>query len=185
MLPPGAKITTDVLWLGTLIFAVLDALVVAILAWRIKRGTFRRIQWVLGITSFLFWSALWAWGLATFWESIYRYVFPAWAHWMIPPVFGLLYAGISLLLRWLALRWRGNAVVNFCLLGGLWGLITHLIAVSIGIVTKPPALQGAAPAAAVIFAIFEFMFYWCVILSLAVFMQHGWWKMRGMSERVT
>jgi hypothetical protein len=184
MLPPGAKITTDVLWMGTLIFAVLDAVFVSILAWRINRGTFRRFKWALGLTSMLFWSALWTWGLATFWDSIYRYVFPAWAHWMIPPIFGLLYAGIGLFIRWLALRNRGNAVVNFCLLGGLWGMLTHVFAVSIGIVSKPPALQGAAPAAAVIFAIFEFMFYWCVVLSLAVFLQHGWRKMRGMTEKV-
>ena len=184
MLPPGVKITTDVLWRGTLIFAVLDAVFVSVLAWRINRGTFRRIQWTLVITSAIFWSALWTWGLATFWDSIYRYVFPAWAHWLIPPIFGLLYAGISLLMRCLAVRLRGNAVVNFCLLGGLWGLLTHVLAVSIGIVSKPPALQGAAPAAAVIFAIFEFIFYWCVILSLAVLLDHAWRKMRDQSEKV-
>jgi hypothetical protein len=184
MLPPGVKITTDVLWLGTLIFAVMDAAFVSVLAWRINRATFRRFRWALSLTSLLFWSALWTWGLATFWDSIYRYVFPAWAHWLIPPVFGLLYAGISLLLRWLALRWRGNAVVNFCLLGGVWGLLTHVYAVSIGIVSKPPPLQGAAPAAAVIFAVFEFMFYWCVILSVAVMLGFGWRRMRCMFVKV-
>ena len=60
-------------------------------------------------------------------------------------------------------------------------MITHLFAVSLGIVSKPPALQGAAPVAAVVIAIFEFMFYWCVILSVAVFLYHGWRKMRHLS----
>ena len=49
--------------------------------------------------------------------------------------------------------------MRFCLFGGLWGMMTHLFAVSIGIVCKPPVLQGAAPVVAVVMAIFEFMFY--------------------------
>ncbi len=181
MLPPGVKITTDVLWLGTLIFAGIDAVFIPILAWRINPALFRRIKWALGITTAIFWSSLWTWGLVNFWDSVYRYVFPSWAHWIIPPIFGLLYAAISFLFWWLALRLRGNAVVTFCLFGGLWGLITHLFAVSIGIVSKPPALQGAAPVAAVVFAIFEFMLYWCVILSIAALLHLGWRKMRHLS----
>ena len=178
MLPPGSKITTDTLWLGTLIFAALDLVFIAILAWRIKPAAFRRFKWILVITAAIFWCALWTWGFANFWESVYRYVFPAWAHWFIPPAFGLLYAGICLLIWGLALRLHGRAVVNFCLLGGLWGMITHLLAVSIGIVSKPPPLQGAAPAAAVIIAIFEFMFYWCIILSLTALLFDCWQKWR-------
>jgi hypothetical protein len=181
MLPPGSKITTETLWLGMIFFAAVDAVFIPILAWRINPATFRRIKWILVITAAIFWSSLWTWGLVTFWGSIYHYVFPAWAHWFIPPTFGLLYAGICLLFWWAALRLRGNAVANFCLLGGLWGMITHLFAVSIGIVNKPPALQGAAPAAAVIIAIFEFMFYWCIILTVAVLLQQGWRKLRHVS----
>jgi hypothetical protein len=151
------------------------------LAWRIKAATFRRFKWALGITTAIFWSSLWTWGLANFWDSAYRYVFPSWAHWIIPPIFGLLYTGISLLFWWLALHLRGNAVVNFCLFGGLWGMITHLFAVSIGIVSKPPVLQGAAPVAAVSIAIFEFMFYWCIILSVATLLHHFWQRLRKVS----
>jgi hypothetical protein len=178
MLPLGSKITSETLWLGTFIFAAIDTVFIPILAWRINPATFRRFKWALVVTTTIFWCALWTWGLVTFWDSIYHYVFPAWAHWLIPPTFGLLYAGICLLFWWLALRLPGNAVANFCLLGGLWGMITHLFAVSIGIVNKPPVLQGAAPAAAVIFAIFEFMLYWCIILSVAVLLHHGWRKLR-------
>jgi hypothetical protein len=181
MLPLGSKITSETLWLGTFIFAAIDAEFISILAWRINPVTFRRFKWALGITTAIFWCALWTWGLVIFWDSIYRYVFPVWAHWLIPPTFGLLYAGICLLFWWLALRLPGNAVANFWFLGGLWGMITHLFAVSIGIVNKPPVLQGAAPTAAVIFAIFEFMLYWCIILSVAVLLHHGWRKLRHVS----
>ena len=180
MLPLGSKITSETLWLGTFIFAAIDAVFIPILAWRINPATFRRIKWTLAIMTAIFWSSLWTWGLVNFWDSIYHYVFPAWAHWFIPPTFGLLYAGICLLFWWLALRLPGNAVANFCLLGGLWGMITHLFAVAIGIVNKPPVLQSAAPAAAVIIAIFEFMFYWCIILSVATLLHHCWQRLRNV-----
>jgi len=62
----------------------------------------------------------------------------------------------------------GNPVVSFCLLGGLWGMITHMWAVYLGIVDKPPILQGVAAAAAVVVAVFEYVFYWSVVLVLAV-----------------
>ncbi len=174
MLPIGSKITSETLWIGTFIFAVIDAVFIPILAWRIKTAAFRPIKWLLVVTAGIFWSILWTWGLVTFWDSVYHYIFPTWTHWWIPPTFGLLYAGICLLFWWLAVRLRGNAVVTFCLLGGLWGMIMHLFAVSIGIVSKPPVLRGAAPAAAVIFAIFEFMLYWCIILTVAQLLHHSW-----------
>jgi hypothetical protein len=75
---------------------------------------------------------------------------------------------------WLALRLPGNAVVNFCLLGGLWGMITHIWAVARGLVEKPPMLQGVNPVAAVVIAGFEFMFYWCIMLSIASLLLRGW-----------
>jgi hypothetical protein len=120
MLPPGSKITSAT-WMGTLYVAAIDAVFIPILAWRIKPITFHRFKWALGITTAIFWSIIWTWGLANFWDSVYHYVFPAWAYWLIPPTFGLLYASISLLFWWLAVQLRGNAVMNFCLLGGLWG----------------------------------------------------------------
>src|SRR5574341_2154410 len=38
----------------------------------------------------------------------------------------------------------------------------------------PPALQGANPVAAVVIAIFEFIFYWCIILGVAALWDYGW-----------
>jgi hypothetical protein len=184
MLPPGFKITTEMLWSGTLIFAVIDVLFIPILAWRIHPVTFRRFKWTLAVMTAIFWGSLWNWVLANFWDSVYHYVFPAWARWFIPPVYGLLFAGVGLLFWRLALRLRRNAAATFCLLWGVWGMITHLFAVSVGIVDRPPVLQGAAPAAAVIIAIFEFIFYGCVILSLAVLLHLGWRKMRPLPGSV-
>jgi hypothetical protein len=181
MFPPGFKATSEMLWLGTLIFAVIDAAFVPNLAWRIKAATFRQIKWTLVTATAIFWSAIWTWALFNFWDSVYQYMFPAWARRLIPPAYGLLFAGVGLLFWWLALRLQGNPVVNFCLLGGLWGMMTHLWAVYWGIVDKPPVLQSVAPVSAVIVAVFEFMFYWCIILSVAVLSHQGLRRLRSIS----
>lgn len=178
MIPPGFQITTEILWQGAIIFAGIDIVFIPLLIWRIKPATFRRFKWTLVGVMAIYWGALWTWVLVNFWDPVYHYVFPAWARWFIPPIYGVLFAGVSLLFWWLALRLRGNPVLNFCLLGGLWGMLTHLMAVSLGIVSRPPVLQGAAPEAAVIIAIFEFMFYWCVILSVTTFVDYLWRKLR-------
>src|SRR5574341_1546938 len=107
------------------------------------------------------------WVLASFWDSVYHYLFPAWARPFLPFFFGLLSAAMALGFWWGATRLSINPILTFCLFGGLWGMVTHLWAVYRGIVNKPPALQGANPVAAVVIAIFEFIFYWCLILGLA------------------
>ena len=179
-LPLDYKITSETLWWGAFILAAIDTVFVTIVAWRTKPATFRHVKWLLVIMTAIFFCSLWAWGLTNFWDSVYSYVFPSWAHWIIPPIFGLLYAGISLLFWWFSVHIRGNPVVSFCLFGGFWGMITHLFAVSIGIVSKPPVLQGAAPVSAVVFAIFEFMFYWCVILSVTTLLNYFWQRFRKL-----
>ena len=167
------KVTTEVLWRGTLIFAVVDTLYVAVLTRQIKAETFRQIKWPLVITTGIFWLllllTLMSW---LFWEPVYHYVFPAWARWFIPPVYGLLFAATGYLFWWLASRLPGNPIVYWCLLGGLWGMITHSWAIYRGILDKVPMLQGASPIATVVLPIFEFAFYYCVILSLAAAYQH-------------
>lgn len=183
MIPPDFKITTEILYRGALIFAVMDVVFIPILAWRIKPEVFRRIKWALAGVTAIYWCALWAWVLDNFWNPVYHYVFPTWSRWFIPPTYGLLFAGVCLFFWWLALRLHGNPVLNFCLLGGLWGMITHLMAISLGILSKPPVLQGAAPEAAVIIAIFEFMFYWCVILSVTALVHLIWRKLRPGSHK--
>ena len=171
MIPEGAKITTQVLIWGTLMFAILDAVLIPLLAWRIRNETFKHMKVPLLIVTGVFWFGMWMWMATGFWEQVYKFVFPGWARWVIPPVYGLLFTGVGLLFHWLAIKMGGRYSLNFILLGGLWGMCTHLLAVSLGIVTKPPPLQGASPVMAVVIAIFEFMFYWCIITLIATGVQ--------------
>ncbi|MEN6435861.1 MAG: hypothetical protein ABFD58_08600, partial [Anaerolineaceae bacterium] len=79
MFPPGFKITTDLLWKGGVAFAAIDLFFVPLLAWLVKPARLVRLKWNLVIVSAIFWFALWASMLAIFWETVYQYVFPAWA----------------------------------------------------------------------------------------------------------
>ncbi|MDL1943606.1 hypothetical protein FBQ99_14830 [Chloroflexi bacterium CFX2] len=168
------KITTEMLWQGALLFAILDAILLPILLWRIKPATFRQMRKELMAITAIFWCSLWFWVIRSFWETVYHYFFPEWSRWLIP----FLQAGLTTLVAMLAWRLTAKArvhpVLGYCLIGGLWGVITHLWAVHRGIVEKPAMLQGALPAAAVIIAFFEFIFYWCVIIIIAVLVHTSW-----------
>jgi hypothetical protein len=163
-----AHVTSPVLWRGVLIAVPIDVAFVSVLAWRVKLARFRRLKWPLAATTAVFFAAIW--GIVAcgyFWQPVYHYFFPEWSRWVLPPLYGLLFGCASLVSWWLALRLHGNAVVSFCLAIGLSGMLGHIWAAYRGLLDKPPMLQGASPVAAVVFSGFEFMFYSCVILSLA------------------
>ncbi len=181
-LPPDAKLTSEMLWRGALVFALIDLGFVPLLAWRIQPLRFRQLKWMLVVGTAIFWSLLWTWVLDWAWDSVYSYVFPNWLRTWLPLAQGLHFALIAVIFWSIALHFS-SPVVGFCLLGGLWGMVTHLWAIYWGIVDKPPMLQGVSPTAAVVIAIFEFMFYWCVILSLALLLWHGWHWLKSLRRK--
>lgn len=163
----NAKLTTEALLRAALVFALIDLAVVPFLNWRLQPARFRQLKWPLVLTAAIFWYALWTWALDWAWEPVYRYVFVDWLREWLPLIQSAHFAVITLVFWWSASRLTKCSVAVFCLLGGFWGMVTHTWAVYLGIVDKPPLLQGASSVAAVIFAIFEFMFYWCLILIVA------------------
>ena len=166
------KVTTEVLWRGALLFVIIDAVFVPVLIRLVKPAEFLKMKWRLASTMGIFFCALFGIVASTiFWDSVYSYVFPLWSRWIIPPVYGLLFASYGLLVWKISTKLPANSIFNFILFGGLWGIITHIWAVYRGIVEKPPMLQGASPIAAVVIAAFEFIFYWCVCISLAYIAQ--------------
>lgn len=166
------KVTTEILWEGALLFALTDVIFIAILHRLIKFSDFYKMKWRLVVFIGLFFCTLFGViASSIFWDSVYCYVFPAEARWIIPPVYGLLFAFYGLFVWWLSSLLRKNTILWFCLFGGLWGIITHIWAIYRGILEKPPMLQGANPLAAVTIAAFEFIFYWCVCLSFTFLIQ--------------
>jgi hypothetical protein len=165
--PTPIKVTSLLLWKATLIFAVGDAALMLFLTHRIKPKSFPSLKWRLTIIAGLFWGLVWLLMSVFFWEPVYHYVFPLWTRWLIPPLYGILFAGVGLLLWWLSLRLPGHSVLNYFIFGGLVGSLTHLWAIHRGILNKPPLLQGVSSVSALVLPFFEFIFYWSIILGLA------------------
>lgn len=171
-MPTDLKITTAMLYQGTLLFALLDTVCVPLLLWCVQRKAFARLKWELVLSAALVWFGIWSWAIGNFWETVYVYVFPAWARIGVPPLaFGI--AGLVALGLWAAaMRFRGQSVLVYFLCGAALGSLSHAWALTRGLMTRPPMLQGASPLGALILAFFEYLFYWCVILTLAVVL--GW-----------
>jgi hypothetical protein len=162
------KVTSEILWKGALFFGLIDLFFVSLIVKFIKPDKLFKMKWRLVIVMTIFFCVLFG-AIASifFWDTVYSYVFPLWFRWIIAPVYGLLFAIAGLLCWWIAFSIYGNPVLIFCLLGGLWGIITHILAIMRGILDKPPMLQGAGPASALTIAALEFIFYWCVCLTIA------------------
>jgi hypothetical protein len=163
----GIKVTTEILLKGAFIFALIDIIFVGILTKFIKHGDLFKMKWKLVIIMAIFFCLLFGSIVSIlFWDSVYSYVFPAWARWIIPPLYGSLFSVVGLFFWWIASRITKSQVIIFCLFGGLWGVITHILAIHRGILDKPPMLIGASPVAALTIAAFEFIFYWCICLAI-------------------
>jgi hypothetical protein len=131
------------------------------------------MKWTLVIVMALFFTFLFGFITSSlFWDTVYSYVFPLWARWIIPPLYGLLFSMVGLFFWRIATHSPTSQVIIFCSLGGLWGVITHILAIYRGILDKPPMLTGANPFAALTIAAFEYIFYWCICLTIAVLIQN-------------
>ena len=181
-MPDDFKITTDLLYKGALVFALLDAIYIPLLTWRVGEETFRRLKWNLIVAAAVVWFGIWSWAIGNFWETVYVYVFPTWAQTQVPWIAFFSAGAVAFLFWTLAFRTKAKAVLVYCLLSGLLGSLTHFWAVTRGIVTKPPMLQGASPLGAVTIAFFEYIFYWCVILTLAALADRVQTAVRGRSS---
>lgn len=164
------KLTSELLWNAALVTALIDVVVVSLLAWRVSWKHLSRAKWTIVAVAAVVFAGLWA-ALASgyYWEECYRHVFPAWSRWLLPFYMGTLFGAGALLCRWLALRMPGNPVANFCFLGGLTSLPGHAWGIyGRDMLEKCAMLRGVSPAAALAFGVFEFIFYWGAILAIAV-----------------
>ena len=166
IIPDDIKVTSDILWKSAMIFALIDAVLIGILRKLVKPDDLFRMKWRLVFFMALFFCILFGSVVSIiFWDPVYSYVFPPRMRWIIPPAYGLLFSAVGLFFWWLAFHLPANPIVNFCILGGLWGLASHILAILRGILEKPPMLQGASPISALTIAAFEFIFYWSICLG--------------------
>jgi hypothetical protein len=161
-------LTPDLMYRAAVVVALVDAGFAGLLWWRIGPEGLRRAKWTMAVVAGLFWFAMWAWVHTIFWERVYSHVFPEWARWVVPPVYGAGFAALALGWRFLALRAGRWAVPAWVALWGLTGALTHTYAAyARGLLEKSPMLQHLTPASAIVFATFEFGFYGCAMLLVA------------------
>ena len=161
------RVTTSLLWRATLFFSIILAALMPLVLKATSRERFETLKRHVVGAAFFVWLAIWSVMVVNYWHDVYAYFFPAWLRWCLPLFMATGFAAASLLLWHLARRCRRWPAVVFVLLGAMLGPLTHLWAVLRGIVSKPPLLQGASPAAAVTVSAPEFAIYFIIILGLA------------------
>lgn len=174
-------LSSSLFWGCALAAALADSAFIALLNWRVGAQRFRELRWLLAIAAALFWGVFGLTLVQIFWESYYRFFYPTDFN---PAIFLALICGLygafALLFHWLALRLPGNPLLTFCLLTGVESLLEHLWGFYGLKVLEVPMLRAASPISILAFAFPEYIFYWCVIISLAALMHGGWrqWKNR-------
>jgi hypothetical protein len=155
------------MWRITFITVLIDTPLLIFAARWVSPDLFRKLKWYLVGATVLIYAAIWGtFGSVFFWDAVYKAIFPVWSRWLLPLGFGLLY-GVLALAFWrvsiLAARWQ---VVWFILLGGMMSLVGHSIGISRGLF-QVPMLAETNIASALAFGVFEFVFYWCVIVGIS------------------
>jgi len=162
------SLTSSLMWSAAAVTALIDAPLLALLAWRISPQLFRSLKWHLVGSAFLVFALIWGtFGSVLYWDEVYSAIFPAWFRWLLPLIYGSLFGAVALGFWRLSLFAASRQVVWFCLLGGLVSLVGHSIGASRGLM-QVPLLAGTSIASAFTFGIFEFIFYFCIIVGLAV-----------------
>jgi hypothetical protein len=173
MPPSQIRLTSDVLWAAAIFAALIDAIFVYLLTRLVPPERFRRLFWPVGAVGAVFWGLMWTWAMWGWaWEPVYSHVFPAWSRYVVPWAYGLIFGAVALGFWALAVRCR-EPVVVFCVLGGLVSLPGHLIGAARGLF-KVPMLQDVSIVSGLTFGIFEFAFYFAVILTVAAVVRAGW-----------
>jgi hypothetical protein len=165
-------LTPDLMYRASVVVALVVVAFAALLAWRVGADGVRRARRTIPAVAGVFWFGVWLAMAVVFWDRVYGHVFAGWARWVIPPVYGLGFAGVAAGWRWIALRTGRLAVPVFVALWGATGALTHAYAIfGRGLLEKPPMLQHLTPASAIVFATFEFGCYGCVILTASSILQ--------------
>jgi hypothetical protein len=160
--------TSRVLWRATIIATLIDVPLLFLVARWISSELFYKLKWYLVGAAFVVYAVLWGtFGSVYYWDAVYKVIFPAWFRWLLPLVYGLLFGALALAF-WrvsiLMTRWQ---VIWFSLFGGLMSILGHSIGISLGLL-RVPLLAEVSVISALMFGVFEFIFYWCLIVSLSV-----------------
>jgi hypothetical protein len=164
-----SRITSKLFWNATTITIIIDILLILLIVRLVSPELFTKLKWFLSFSAFFVYSLIWLiFGSYMFWDEAYGLIFPSWSRWLLPLGFGLLYGLLALAFWYISKyisRWQP---VCFVILGGLMSLVGHGVGISRGLF-QIPLLANASAISMLTFGIFEFIFYWCSIICLSLF----------------
>jgi hypothetical protein len=165
----ASQITSKLFWNATFVTIIIDILLILIIMRLVSPELFKNIKWFLSVSAFFVYAIIWLiFGSYMFWDVAYRLIFPSWSRWLLPLGFGFLY-GLLALAFWYISKYIGRwQSVCFVILGGFMSLVGHSVGISRGLF-QIPLLANASAVSMLTFGIFEFVFYWCAIIYLSLF----------------
>ena len=165
-------LTSRHVWQSTLICGGLGIALLVPLVVIFRADAAFATPWPATCISALFWGTVAMIVVPRFWTLYYQYLYPTWMR-SLTPLDLLLYGAIGLGMWALATRLPGPAVLNFVLLGGVEGIIEHVIGIyGLRILERVPWLQGLTAAPILIFSFFEYILYWALVAWLALGLVH-------------
>ena len=162
------RVTSELLWRATFVALLIDLPLLGLVGRFVPPGLFARLKWYLAGPAFAVYAVLCGtFGSLFYWDAVYSHVFPAWSRWALPAFYGPLFGALALLFWRVSVNARKWPAVRFALLGGLVSLVGHGIGIWRGLM-RVPLLSEASATSALVFGVFEFVFYGCAIVGLAV-----------------
>ncbi len=167
------------MWRAAWVTMLIDVPLLVVIGLFVSPARFANLKWYLAGATFAMFALIWlAAGSLLYWEDVYSAIFPAWWHWLLPLIYGTL-DGLLALLFWrvsrMAARWQA---VWFTLCGGLLSIAGHSVGIARGLM-RAPMLANVSVVSALTFGVFEYIFYWCAIVGLAIAAQRMARGLRG------
>lgn len=161
-------ITRQELRNSTLLFSLLAAVLIIPLLRVAPADLLMQSGWLVIGSASLFWGCLSLLAFRYFWELYYRYIYPDWLRKFGATNF-LLYGVIAWILCWLVPQDSRTPILLFLCLGGIEGLLEHVIGIYLlGVLEKVPWLQGLDQIPILLFSFVEYIVYWSVVLWLTM-----------------
>ena len=161
------RLTNQEVWIATLLFIGMDVLSLAPLPSVLRQIPPFELLKPIGVASALFWGLLVLLFFFKGWDLYYRFFYPKWIRWLAPLDIPL-YGAMGLGMWWLANQLQGSIIFWFILLGGIEGILEHILGIyGFRILRKVPWLKDVKPLPALVFSFFEYIFYWTVVAWMA------------------
>ena len=166
--PSNSPVTNKDIWGSTAVFAIIGFLLLLPLLFLYPDADFMQSPRAVIAASGIFWGFLSTIAFRAFWDLYYQHFYPSWVRSLAPLNF-ILYAAFGLVMWSLVNIFNTLPVLVFILLGGVEGVLEHLIGVyGLRVLEKVPVFNALDPAPVFIFSFFEYIVYWSIVAWLAV-----------------